>query len=122
MEYKVEPLPSLDFRYFDRDNLCYVRGIKTSSEYFSPCNHANRVEYIRISDMQGTWYQAGIRDGDLLVSNLSATNVKVARPNPEKNTYDILEFAIPKGEEGIEHYPIYFNLKEMERYNNAIEK
>ena len=85
-------------------------------------DRANQVEYIRISDMQGTWYQSGIKNGDLLINNPAATIVKVARPNPEKNTYDILEFAIPKGEKGIEHYPVYFNQKEMKRYNNAIHK
>lgn len=120
-EYRLNVLPSQLFGKEERGD-CQIFGTQMYFESLHKIDRANQVEYIRISDMQGTWYQSGIKNGDLLINNPAATIVKVARPNPEKNTYDILEFAIPKGEKGIEHYPVYFNQKEMKRYNNAIHK
>ncbi len=122
LEYRLAVLPSQLFSVEDERGKRQIHGTQMYFESLRQIDWTNRVEYIRISDMQGTWYQSGIRDGDLLIGNPTAAIVKVARPNAEKNTYDILEFDIPKGEEGIEHYPVYFNQKEMERYNNAIHK
>lgn len=121
LEYRLNVLPSQPFDKEERRNI-KVYGTQMYFEAVYRINKTNQVEYIRISDMQGTWYRAGIRDGDLLISYPSATMIKVARPNLEKKTYDILDFSVSEGEEGVEHYPVYFNQKEMERYNNAIHK
>lgn len=121
LEYRLNVLPAQLLEKKERGNRKIV-GTQIYFESLRQVDWTNQVEYIRISDMQGTWYRAGIRDGDLLISYPSATMIKVARPNLEKKTYDILDFSVSEGEEGVEHYPVYFNQKEMERYNNAIQK
>ena len=121
LEYRLNVLPAQLLEKKERGNRKIV-GTQIYFESLRQVDWTNQVEYIRISDMQGTWYRAGIRDGDLLISYPSATMIKVARPNLEKKTYDILDFSVSEGEEGVEHYPVYFNQKEMDRYNNAIQK
>ena len=81
---------------------------------------SSKVNYIHILDKNGSWYNAKIRDGDLLISN--GKQIKVARPNPEHDTYDILTFSPMQGSTGAEFYEIYFDERETKRYNDAINR
>lgn len=98
-----------------------IVGTQMYKESVRPVNKDNKVEYIRILSKSGSWYKTGIRDGDLLIASRE-NNIRIARPNSAKNTYDILEF-VPstKYSDGAEHYPVFFTENEMKRYNNAIK-
>ena len=95
-----------------------VYGTQVYKVQFPRINKARKVDYIHILDKGGAWYQAGIRDGDLLVKD--GNPMRIARPNKDKKTYDILMISVKNGPSGGEHYPVYFTEREMERYNNAI--
>ena len=96
-----------------------VYGIKIYRESARIVNKNNTVEYIHIIDKTGTWYKAGIRDGDLLVSSGNITTV--ARPNPKMNNYKIMKLTTPDGNSGAEHYTVFFTESEMKRYINSIK-
>ena len=119
--YDITLVPSenMDIRESDTS---FLYGRQTHRESIRPLGTKNKVNYIHILDRAGTWYQAGVRDGDLWVSEQDGT-LTVARPNIEKDTYDILKFHPQSGETGADKpYTVYFTQKEMERYNNAIKR
>ena len=97
-----------------------IHGKSIFQESFSPIKVENAVEYIHITDLNGSWHKAGILDGDLLISSTNNV-IKVARPNVKANKYDIKSFKPHEGDLGAEHYPVYFNDKEMKRYNQSIK-
>ena len=117
-EYVRRTVPSKNMS--NREKETETCGIQSYQELIKPINKNNRVDYIHINDTTGTWYKAGIRDGDLLVS--VGDPIIIARPNVERNTYDF--DTIPSLEEpiGAQYYPVYFNVKEMNRYNNSTKQ
>ena len=117
-DYRVSILPSAEMSTSKDDADIY--GLQVYKIQTPAVNEKRQVQYIHIQDMKGTWYQAGVRDGDLLVSN--GPMLSIARPNPAKDTYDIREVKIPAGAIGAEHYTVYFTEKEMNRYNHAISQ
>lgn len=115
-DYNISIVPSKEMSStIDGDD---IYGLQVYKVQTPSINKDRRVEYIHILNMAGTWYKAGIRDGDLLVSN--GNPIKIARSNQAKNSYDLFTFPIPDGLSGAEHYPVYFTEKEMKRYNNAL--
>lgn len=118
-EYTISIVPSV-FMNVITDNK-RIHGVQMYCESVRPLEDSNKVTYIHIIDRAGTWYKSGIRDGDLLLKNTDV--FEVARPNIEKGTYDKLSFNIKHGNySGAEVYPIYFNSKEMKRYNKVKDK
>ena len=98
------------------------------------------VCYIHLLDKEGTAYRAGLRDGDLLLglgswsyrmgnapvpvalwNETKAVSVKVARPNPAADSYDLLPVVLDEGTKGAEIYKVYFTDKEVERLKKRIE-
>jgi hypothetical protein len=116
-EYCMMPLPLVEMK-LEKGN-AFITGFQKYKEQFRAINRNNRVDYIRILDKTGTWYQAGVRSGDLLINY--DKQLMVARPNVEKNAYDILPFSPAQGDSGAEHYSVFFTEKEMKRYNNSIK-
>lgn len=88
-------------------------------------NSSNEVDYLHITDTLGTYYRCGLRDGDLLISSTNG-EVKVARPMFKKiesdthSRYKVLSFHPQKGENGMEHYPVYFTEMEMQYLKESI--
>lgn len=114
--YSITPQPSsLMKEGSDNDS---IFGIQVYKKSLTPVDHNRQVNYIHITDTLGTWYKAGLRNGDLLVHEYD--EIVIARPNVPQNAYDILRFSPKQGQKGAEHYPVYFTEKEMNRYNNAI--
>lgn len=116
--YLYKPEPSLQMKEYKDHELTY--GKKWYKIYSEPLDNTKKVEYIHILRKEGTWYKAGIRNGDLLVNEGEV--IKIARPNVAKNTYDVLSFVPGKGQCEAEHYPVFFTETEMNRYNNAINQ
>ena len=116
MRYYIGILPSKEIWVNDENSTVYGSQVYITS--IMPITDNNQVEYIHIINRTGEWYKAGVRDGDLLLSE--GKDIKVARANIEKNTYDIISFTPGEGESGAEHYVIYFNRREMDRYHQAI--
>lgn len=114
-EYGIMPMASQPIESEIENGNMY--GLSVYKETIHHIDRNRQVDYIHITDKNGSWYQAGIRNGDLLVSEGSI--IKVARSNVEGNTYDILTFKPINGNSGTEHYAVYFTEKEMERYNNS---
>ena len=120
--FQMSVVPSVVMSYSEEDSLAttQVFGLQQYTQSFSPLPFAAKVDYIRITDKQGSWYQAGLRDGDLLISEGRQT--KVARPNAGLGSYDIMTFSVKEGPTGAEHYPVYFNEKETKRYKEALSQ
>ena len=116
-EYCMMTLPSVEMK-LEEDN-AFITVLQKNKEQLRAINRNNRVDYIRILDKTGTWYQAGVRSGDLLINE--GKQLTVARPNIDKNTYDILSLPLSQGNSGAEHYSVFFTEKEMKRYNNSIK-
>lgn len=120
--YDITLVPSGNMTKLERNRTSVLHGRQSFRESIRPIESNEHVEYIHIMDKNGSWYQAGVRDGDLKVSEKDGT-LKVARPNIAGNTYDILEFHPQSGATGADKpYTVYFTQKEMERYNNAINR
>ena len=98
------------------------------------------VCYIHILKKEGTVYQAGVRDGDLLLNidrwqyvignnnipetiwaNGRSVQICVARPDPSRNRYNVLPFSITAGDRGAEIYNVYFTEKEVERLRESLD-
>lgn len=120
MEYVIKPIPAKSFSVIDSDKKTETHGIQTYQESVKPINKINQVDYIHIQDTMGTWYKAGIRDGDLLIS--MENHILIARPNEERKIYDTIRFPFLKEPSGAEYYSVFFNEKEMNRFNNTIKK
>lgn len=118
MEYKRNSIPASIMKNNGDDFTEY--GLKVYKESLTPLKNSFEVDYIRIKDSSGTWYKSGVRDGDLLISQ--GGKLKIARPNPNRNSYDILTFTPLQGDSGAEHYSVYFNQKEAIRYNQSINE
>lgn len=90
-------------------------------------NPNHQVNYLHITDTLGTYYQCGLRDGDILLS-ATTDEVEVARPlpkakNPNAQTkYKLLSLYPQKGEEGAEHYPVFYTQKEMRYLKESLNK
>ena len=115
-EYLLNVVPSYSMSV--RKDSFEMHGLQVYRESVLPVDMHRKVEYICIRSIAGTWYKAGIRDGDLLISE--GDLIKIARPDIKKNSYIVKEFLVEKGNSGAEHYPVYFKAQEMARYNNAI--
>lgn len=116
---QIVPATIIDRRVEKNDTLFKDYGISLYREMLMGTpKKSSKVNYIRIISKEGTWYKAGIRDGDLLISKDNKT-IKVARPNPPLNTYDILTRSPEKGNSGAECYGVFFNERETKRYVNA---
>ena len=118
--YTAQILPSSEMETTIREGaeISYIYGIQVYKVQYPTVNKDHKAEYIHINNMEGSWYQAGIRDGDLLVEE--SDSIVIARPDVEQNTYRILRIHVESGQTGAEHYPVYFTDKEIERYNNAL--
>ena len=116
--YIVNIVPSLEMSTTVGDDDLY--GIQIYKVQAPLVDKKWQVEYIHILDKTGTWYQAGIRNGDLLVND--GNPITIAHPVPSQNTYQIRTLSIIAGSSGAEHYPVYFTEKEMKRYTNEINK
>ena len=97
-----------------------VLGYTLCQETLQNINNIFKVSYIHIIDSNGSWGKADIQSGDLLISQ--GKEVKVARPNPKLNTYEILTKTPKPGNTGAECYGVYFNESEAIRYKNALKK
>lgn len=115
-EYRIMPLASQPMKGEIENGNIY--GLQVRQETIQQIDNNRQVKYIHITNKNGTWYQAGIRNGDLLV--YMGEQIKVARPNVSKNTYDIITFSPGKGNNGAEHYTVYFTEQEINRYYQAI--
>lgn len=113
-EYIMNTVPSVEMK--QEGNEADIYGIQVYKLQTPSVDKGKKVEYIHIMDKKGTWYKAGIRDGDLLVSEENP--IIIARP--DKNTYDIKSILVQDGTSGAEHYSVYFTDKEFKRYNNAL--
>ena len=113
-EYIVNTVPSVEMK--QEGNEADIYGIQVYKLQTPSVDKGKKVEYIHIMDKNGSWYKAGIRDGDLLVSE--GNPVIIARP--DKNTYDIKSIFVQGETSGVEHYSVYFTDKEFRRYNNAL--
>ena len=113
-EYIVNTVPSVEMQ--QTVNEADVYGVQVYKIQYLSVDKGKKVEYIHIMDKNGSWYKAGIRDGDLLVSE--GNPVIIARP--DKNTYDIKSIFVQGETSGAEHYSVYFTDKEFRRYNNAL--
>ncbi len=117
-KYDITSAPSADTSLSITNGTLHAR--LTYVESLKQIKTLNTVDYIHILDLEGTWYKAGVRDGDLLVSQ--GPPLKVARPNPEKDTYDLLEFNVGNNKEnGAIPYKVFFTEKEIDRYNKATQ-
>lgn len=115
-EYIVNISPSVEMK--QEGNEADIYGIQVYKIQNPLVNKNKKVEYIHIKNKDGSWYRAGIRDGDLLVSE--GKFIIIARPNKDKDTYDIMSILVQDQKSGAEHYPVYFTDKEFKRYNNAL--
>lgn len=115
-EYIVNTVPSVEMKL--EGNEADIYGIQVYKIQNPLVNKNKKVEYIHIKNKNGSWYKAGIRDGDLLINEND--HVIIARPNKDKDTYDIMSIPIQDRKSGAEHYPVYFTDKEIKRYNNAL--
>ena len=94
----------------------------------SPVDEDLKVEYLHITDTTGSYYQSGLRDGDIIL-NSDEYKVLIARlslkhPSVEgKGSYfKILPPFYPrKGEKGMETYPVYYTKSEMEKLQESIK-
>lgn len=93
-----------------------------------PVDSNLKVDYIHITDTTGTYYQCGLRDGDIV---LKATDdkIEIARaikdPNirkVKKKHFEIHSFRLEKGEKGMEQYPVFYTKSEMEKLQESINK
>ena len=103
----------------NNNNKVYIaNGYAMYQDEWTPMKkNCSLVDYIRIIDKDGSWYKEGIHDGDLLIS--LGKVVKIARPDPECNTYRVLTKTPKPGYTGAEYYGVYFNERETQRYKNA---
>lgn len=115
--YRMQVVPSVEMSEMQDDYR--IIGTQFSKEYIAPVDGKSSVEYLHITDLKGSYYAAGVRDGDLLLGEQPGT-VKVARPNPGKKRFDVMTFKVAGGAKGCEHYTIYYNKVEMDRYNQSI--
>lgn len=117
---KIVPATIMDKPGIEEDGTkFYDIGLILYRETLGTPKNFSVVDYIHILDVKGTWYKVGIRDGDILVSNNKT--IRVARPNPTHNTYDILTFSPEPGNIGAEHYKVYFNESETKRLNKSLK-
>ena len=117
-EYKINIVPSVMMSLTKDDQ--QIHGVQVYSESLQNVDLGNKVNYIRITNLLGTWYKQGVRDGDLLIEKKNNT-ICVARPNVLSNSYDIIAFNISDGDAGAEVLPTLFNQREMDRFFNAIK-
>jgi hypothetical protein len=103
-----------------------VYGVGTYKYSADKVDQSRKVDYLHITDTKGTYYRCGLRDGDLLLS-INAGEVTVARPlkatsasASNRKYYELLTFHPQTGEEGMEHYPVYFTEAEMQHLQNSL--
>jgi hypothetical protein len=129
--------------YLDKDiHISVVPGNKISQEGeqditfgigiyrygFTDADESRRVDYLHIINQSGTYYQCGLRDGDLILST-EANKVTVARPILDAKErakkgfyYEVKTFTPQAGDKGMEHYPVYFTETEMSHFSESINK
>lgn len=129
--------------YLDKDiNISVVPGNKISEEgnqditfgigiyryRYTDADARRKVDYLHITDLDGTYFQCGLRDGDLILS-MEGNKVKVARPILDASEraktglyYKVMSFAPQAGDKGMEHYPVYFTESEMKHFTESINK
>ena len=117
-EYILNTVPSYEMR--QEGNETDIYGIQVYSLQTPLVDKSKKVEYIHIIDKNGSWYKAGLKDGDLIVNDNNPFTI--ARAQPDKNTYEIKTLRVQDGQSGAEHYAVYFTEKEYSRYTNALKK
>lgn len=89
----------------------------------SPVDKSLKVDYLHIIDTLGTYYQCGLRDGDIIL-NTDGNKIQIARPlgnNNKEQYFDIQFFTPKKGDSGIDIYPVYYTKSEMRRLQESIK-
>lgn len=129
--------------YLDKDiHISVVPGYKISQEGeqditfgigiyrygYTDADESRKVDYLHITDQSGTYYQCGLRDGDLILST-DPNKVTVARPILDAKErakkgfyYEVKTFTPQAGDKGMEHYSVYFTETEMSHFTESINK
>lgn len=116
-EIQISIVPGEEIKY-EVDDFTNIYGTGSFKYSAKEINASHQVDYLHITDTLGTYYRCGLRDGDIILST-TAEGVKVARPLLQKATagtqqrYEFLLCKPQQGEEGMEHYPVYYTENEM---------
>ena len=123
-EIKTSVVPGDEIQQ-DGDNYT-IYGTGSYKFSASDVNQNYVADYLHITDTLGTYYQCGLRDGDIILS-MSPSEVRVARPatlSPQPQAsdlyYSIHVFYPHQGNDGMEHYPVYFTEAEMRHLKQSI--
>lgn len=123
-EIKISVVPGEEIQQDGKDYSIY--GIGSYKFSASSVNLNNVADYLHITDTLGTYYQSGLRDGDIILS-MSASEVKVARPvfqsrqsRSTQKYYEPHVFYPQSGNPGMEHYPVYFTDIEMRHLQDFV--
>jgi len=91
-----------------------------------PLNGCQEVEYLHITDINGTYYRCGLHDGDIIVKR-EGRKVLAARPthdltsdSGERIYFEIRWYTPDEGNKGAETYPVYYTSEESKKLNDAI--
>lgn len=119
----------------DHDKEAIIASLSFAKTYNTPCNMTLSAYYIHILSKKSTCYHK-LKDGDIVilidgnpVNRDSARQleehgnckVEVARPNPDNNSYDILNFTIPAGTPRIHVDQMQLTNNEYNRLHNALK-
>lgn len=118
-QFITNPVPATRMEEETKDG--YTYGISSYKSSISDVDPLNKVNYIHITDRNGIAHKNGLRDGDLLV-NIIGNTYKIARPNTDKNKFDIITINIENTDNniGFKVYDVYYTPDEMKRYNESI--
>ena len=119
VEIKASTIPANEIKL--EGDTYDIYGIGSYKYFYTEVDKQRRVNYVHITDIEGSYYLSGIRDGDLLLST-RGNMLTVARPNKIEDSYIIINCQIQEGPTGAETYAVFFTTNEIERLNNAIIK